>query len=237
MLYAFSAFLAYFVKGLCGFANTLVFSSILSFWQDNIYITPIDLPLSLISNLLLVFHDHKALSVKIWGSGAFFMILGIIPGTFFLKAGDPALIKIILGFLTMGLALQCFLRKIRRRAGSALSHALIAILAGFISGLLGIGALISIYMARVTNSLEAFRGNLSLLFIMTNLFRFAIYIRTGILTAETFNISLTLVPFMLAGLLGGTMLSSRLGGTLVRRVIIFFLLLSGVALVVTNLHI
>ena len=106
MLYAFSAFLAYFVKGLCGFANTLVFSSILSFWQDNIYITPIDLPLSLISNLLLVFHDHKALSVKIWGSGAFFMILGIIPGTFFLKAGDPALIKIILGLL-----FKCFLRK------------------------------------------------------------------------------------------------------------------------------
>ena len=230
MLYAFSAFLAYFVKGLCGFANTLVFSSILSFWQDNIYITPIDLPLSLISNLLLVFHDHKALSVKIWGSGAFFMILGIIPGTFFLKAGDPALIKIILGFLTMGLALQMLLKKKSAGgAGSALSHALIAILAGFISGLLGIGALISIYMARVTNSLEAFRGNLSLLFIMTNLFRFAIYIRTGI--------SLTLVPFMLAGLLGGTMLSSRLGGTLVRRVIIFFLLLSGVALVVTNLHI
>ena len=214
MLYAFSAFLAYFVKGLCGFANTLVFSSILSFWQDNIYITPIDLPLSLISNLLLVFHDHKALSVKIWGSGAFFMILGIIPGTFFLKAGDPALIKIILGFLTMGLALQMLLKKKSAGgAGSALSHALIAILAGFISGLLGIGALISIYMARVTNSLEAFRGNLSLLFIMTNLFRFAIYI------------------------LGGTMLSSRLGGTLVRRVIIFFLLLSGVALVVTNLHI
>ena len=153
MLYAFSAFLAYFVKGLCGFANTLVFSSILSFWQDNIYITPIDLPLSLISNLLLVFHDHKALSVKIWGSGAFFMILGIIPGTFFLKAGDPALIKIILGFLTMGLALQMLLKKKSAGgAGSALSHALIAILAGFISGLLGIGALISIYMARVTNS-------------------------------------------------------------------------------------
>ena len=109
--------MAYFVKGLCGFANTLVFSSILSFWQDNIYITPIDLPLSLISNLLLVFHDHKALSVKIWGSGAFFMILGIIPGTFFLKAGDPALIKIILGFLTMGLALQMLLKKKIRRRG------------------------------------------------------------------------------------------------------------------------
>ena len=105
----FRPFLAYFVKGLCGFANTLVFSSILSFWQDNIYITPIDLPLSLISNLLLVFHDHKALSVKIWGSGAFFMILGII--WHILLSGDPALIKIILGFLTMGLALQMLLKK------------------------------------------------------------------------------------------------------------------------------
>ena len=64
---------------------------------------------------------------------------------------------------------------------------------------------------------------------MTNLFRFAIYIRTGILTAETFNISLYLGSFHAGRAFGGTMLSSRLGGTLVRRVIIFFLLLSGVA--------
>lgn len=31
---------AYIVKGMCGFANTIVFTSILSFQNDNINITP-----------------------------------------------------------------------------------------------------------------------------------------------------------------------------------------------------
>ena len=50
-----ASFCGYLVKGMCGFANTLVFDAILSFWQDNIEITPVDLPLSLVSNLLMAF--------------------------------------------------------------------------------------------------------------------------------------------------------------------------------------
>ena len=42
-LWIIAAVAAYFIKGLCGFANTLVFTSILSFGASNSNISPIDL--------------------------------------------------------------------------------------------------------------------------------------------------------------------------------------------------
>lgn len=42
-LWMIAAFIAYFVKGLCGFANTLVFTTILSFGASNASISPVDL--------------------------------------------------------------------------------------------------------------------------------------------------------------------------------------------------
>ena len=48
-----AAVLAYFVKGLCGFANTLVFSTLLSFTADNIRISPVELALGILSGKIL----------------------------------------------------------------------------------------------------------------------------------------------------------------------------------------
>lgn len=42
-LWFIAAAVAYFIKGMCGFANTLVFTSILSFGTANSNISPIDL--------------------------------------------------------------------------------------------------------------------------------------------------------------------------------------------------
>ncbi len=45
-LWILAAAAAYFIKGLCGFANTLVFTSILSFGASNASISPVDLLLA-----------------------------------------------------------------------------------------------------------------------------------------------------------------------------------------------
>ncbi len=50
---------AFFVKGLCGFANTLVFTSILGFGSDNINISPVELVLGFPTNLILVWKERK----------------------------------------------------------------------------------------------------------------------------------------------------------------------------------
>ncbi len=43
LLWIIAAVCAFFVKGLCGFANTLIFTNILSFGVNNALISPVEL--------------------------------------------------------------------------------------------------------------------------------------------------------------------------------------------------
>ena len=57
-----AAVVAYFIKGLCGFANTLVFTAILSFRSVNANISPIDLLLGYPANVILTWKIRKCIS-------------------------------------------------------------------------------------------------------------------------------------------------------------------------------
>lgn len=65
-LWIIAAVAAYFIKGLCGFANTLVFTSILSFGASNANISPIDLLLGYPTNLILTWRNRKSLDPKVY---------------------------------------------------------------------------------------------------------------------------------------------------------------------------
>lgn len=59
---------AFFIKGLCGFANTLVFTSILSFGIVNANISPVELLIGYPSNLILVWKKRTSLHPRIFSS-------------------------------------------------------------------------------------------------------------------------------------------------------------------------
>lgn len=63
-LWVIAAVTAYFIKGLCGFANTLVLTSILSFGAANANISPIDLLLGYPANLILTWNNRRRLDPK-----------------------------------------------------------------------------------------------------------------------------------------------------------------------------
>ena len=65
-LWVIAAATAYFIKGLCGFANTLVLTSILSFGAANANISPIDLLLGYPANLILTWNNRRRLDPKAW---------------------------------------------------------------------------------------------------------------------------------------------------------------------------
>ncbi len=65
-LWVTAAVAAYFIKGLCGFANTLVLTSILSFGAANASISPIDLLLGYPANLILTWNNRRRLDPKVW---------------------------------------------------------------------------------------------------------------------------------------------------------------------------
>src|ERR1035437_421967 len=86
---------AYIVKGMCGFANTLVFSTIMSFSTTNIKISPLDLIVGYPSNILIAWKERKSVSAKICVPLSILVILGSIPGAIFLKNGNTQLIKTV----------------------------------------------------------------------------------------------------------------------------------------------
>ena len=88
-LWMLAAVVAYFIKGLCGFANTLVFTAILSFGSVNANISPIDLLLGYPANVILTWKNRKNLDPKVYIPLAVLVLAGSIPGAFLFNAYLP----------------------------------------------------------------------------------------------------------------------------------------------------
>lgn len=230
----FAAVCAYFIKGLCGFANTLVFSTILSFSTNNVNISPVELVLGLPSNIMISYKERKSVDWKVCLPLAGLVLLGDIPGILMLKNTDTQVIKGIFGFVIIAIGLEMLFREyMGKTKKSQLLLITIGILSGILCGLYGIGALLAAYMGRVTDNSSAFKGNLCIVFLIDNLFRLVMYSVTGIITVDTLKQSVILIPFMGLGLYLGMKGSSFLDEKKIKKLVIIMLILSGVSLIVT----
>ncbi len=230
----FAAVCAYFVKGLCGFANTLVFSTILSFSTNNVNISPVDVVLGLPSNIMISYKERKSVQWKVCLPLAGLVLLGDIPGILLLKNTNTQVIKGIFGFVIIAIGVEMLLREyMRKTKKSQLLLITIGILSGILCGLYGIGALLAAYMGRVTDNSSSFKGNLCIVFLIDNLFRLVMYGVTGIITLATLKQSVILFPFMALGLFLGMKGSSFLDEKKIKKLVIIMLILSGVSLIVT----
>ncbi len=236
-LWIIATIIAYFIKGLCGFANTLVFTSILSFGTSNANISPIDLLLGYPSNLIMTWKNRKSLNIKVYLPLAVLVLAGSIPGAFWLKNVDVRIIKLVFGFVVAALGVEMLLREYSRqsRRSSKVVLAIIGMLAGVLCGLFGVGALLAAYVNRVTDDGSSFKANISAVFIVENTFRIVLYSGLGLLTLDTLKSAMTLMLFALIGLLAGIKCSSLLDEKLIKKIISIFLVLSGILLILKNL--
>lgn len=228
---------AFFIKGLCGFANTLVFSTILSFGNSNINISPVELILGYPTNIIVTWKERKSIDWKVCLPLAVLVLLGNLPGIFLLKNVDTQIVKIVFGFVIVGIGLEMFFREkqSRKLKQSKLVLGFIGILSGILCGLYGIGALLAAYIGRVTDDSSSFKANICFVFIAENTFRIIMYAVMGILTQDIFKQAIILVPFMLLGLFLGMRSSKILNEKLVKKLVIVMLIVSGGALVWNNL--
>lgn len=236
-LWIAAAVAAYFIKGLCGFANTLVFTSILSFGTSNANISPIDLLLGYPSNLILTWKNRKSFDPKVWLPLAALVLSGSIPGAFLLKNADVRAIKLVFGVVVAALGAEMLSREFskKRVRASKPALAIIGVAAGVLCGLFGVGALLAAYVSRTTESGDSFKANISAVFIADNTFRLVLYSALGLLTPGTIRSALLLIPFALLGLFAGIKCSGRLDEALVRKLTSVLLMLSGISLFLKNL--
>lgn len=239
IIWMIAVFVAFFVKGLCGFANTLVFQSILSFQNDNKNISPVELILTYPANIILMVKERKSLKWSVCLPLTILVVIGSVPGILLLKSADTTIIKLIFGAVTVAVAVEMFFRMRRKTekeegTGAKIMMFLIGLLSGVLCGLYGVGALLGAFVGRKTDTLSAFKANMSFIFVVENTLRIVLYIVLGILTLEILNKAIILIPFMFAGLFLGMFASRFVNETLAKKLIILALIISGISLIVTS---
>lgn len=236
-LWIIAVIVSYFIKGLCGFANTLIFTSILSFGAANANISPIDLLLGCPANLILTWKNRKSLDPKVYLPLAALVLAGSIPGALLLKNVDAGAIKLVFGVVVIALGAEMLSREYsgKHMQSSRLALVIIGVAAGVLCGLFGVGALLAAYVNRVTEDGSSFKANISAVFIVDNIFRMILYTALGLLTTDTVRFALLLIPFALLGLFAGMKCSSRMDEKLVKKITSVLLILSGISLILKNL--
>ena len=228
---------AFLIKGLCGFANTLVFTSILSFGNNNINISPVELILGYPTNIILAWKERKTIRWEICIPLAILVIIGSIPGVLFLKNADTSSIKVVFGVIIIAIGFEMLLREFqtKKMKQSKIVLAIIGILSGLLCGLYGIGALLGAYVNRVTSDSSSFKANICIVFLIENTFRIFLYGLWGIITFDIIKQAFILFPIMLLGLFLGMLSGKFLDETLIKKLVILLLIISGIALIITNL--
>ena len=231
-----ATFCAFFVKGLCGFANTLVFTSILSFGNNNVDISPVELIVGYPTNAIIAWKERKSIKWNMCIPLSILVIAGSIPGTIFLKNANTTVIKIIFGFIIVAIGIEMLLRDLylNKRGQSKVVLAIIGILSGLLCGLYGIGALLGSYVSRVTDDSHSFKANICVVFMVENTFRIVLYALWGIITFEVFKQSVILIPIMIAGLALGLLISKVLDENIAKKIVIVMLIVCGAALIINN---
>jgi len=236
LLWIIAAFAAFFVKGLCGFANTLVFTSIMGFGAANVAISPVELMIGYPANFILTLKNRKKLDPKVFIPLAVLVLAGCIPGAFLLKNVDAAYIKVVFGVVIILTGTEMFLREQGRLEFKESKPVLVIIglLSGILCGLFGVGALLAAYVGRVTESGDEFKANISAVFIAENTFRLILYSLMGIITLDGLKQALVLMPVVIGGLLLGMWSSKILKEKVVKRLVIVLLIVSGAVLILLN---
>lgn len=228
---------SFFIKGLCGFANTLIFTTILSFGNSNINISPVELILGYPTNIILVWKERRSIKWNICLPLILLVIAGSLPGTLLLKNADSSIIKIIFGAVIIFIGLEMLLSESQSRKlkPSKISLVIIGILAGLLCGLYGVGALLSAYVNKVTDDSSSFKANICMVFWAESTFRIILYGIWGIITLDILKQVLLLIPLMLTGLILGILSGNFLNEAAVKKLVIIMLILSGIALIFNNL--
>lgn len=237
MLWIIASFVAFYIKGLCGFANTLVFTSIMGYGANNVNISPVELLLGYPANLALVIKNRRELKAKIFIPLALLVILGSIPGAFLLKNVNAGYIKVVFGVVVILIAIEMFLRDISKKKAkeSKIILGIIGIISGVLCGLFGIGALLAAYVGRVTTSGDEFKANISIVFFMENTFRICLYIAMGVITLSSLTTAAFLLPSMFLGLYAGVRSSEILNDDVVKKLVNLLLVISGIVLIAKNI--
>lgn len=234
----FVTLFAFFIKGLCGFANSLVFTTLMSFSSSIVHISPIMLLLNYPTNLILVWNGRKSLNWKICGPLCIMVIAGIIPGTFFFTNTDTRLLEGIFGVAVVLISLEMLFNKRKAQpSGQKVNWklSLLGVLSGFVCGFCNTGVLVGTYLSKVTDNTQSFKANACIVYFLSDNIKLLMFLCLGVLSREILLEALSIFPIAMLGLWLGMKSSKIMNETIAKKVVLVMLIISGLGLVINNL--
>lgn len=230
-------YISFIIKGLVGFGNPLLSSPLLAMRLDNRVITPANLLLDLPVNAYMVFKNRKSFDARSTLPVAGLVLLGVVPGTFFLKSGSPWVIKAVLGVFIIGLGVEMALRPQTRKTTrvNPVLYVAIPILSGIMAGLFGISMLFLAYFERVSKNLDQFRSSICFVFLIENSFRTVLYCANGMFTPTSLALTAVAIPAALLGVATGGFIDRRMKPETARRWVTVVFILGGLSILVKAL--
>lgn len=228
---------AYIVKGLCGFGGTLVFSTILSYNLNKVNISPVDLVLGYISNIVMAWHDRNRINRKVCIRLCALLSVGILPGVFLLKSINPGIIKTLFGIVIFVLGIEILTRDIRKKNNKYNNEMtnVVGIAAGVLSGAYGTSAMIAAYLGRIIDDVHEFKGTMGVVLLFENTVRIIVYIIFGLLTTDTVKNSVLLFPIMVTVFFAGVIISRFIDDNIIKKCMGILFSLAGLSLALGNI--
>ncbi len=240
--------LAFVVKRLTGFGNTLITNTFFLFFAELRFAAPAELLTNVPMNLAMAWKARRRVDAKFVLVMFAFVLAGILGGALILEGFRGRPLKVLLGLFVAADSLYALFRgrapapvpgtseaHPREAAVRGPGDAVRLVASGLSLGLFGVGAVLAAFLAKRFRDRETLRGTLCAVFLLDNLCRFAAYAALGLYGRETFRAALGLYPFVAAGFLIGRFLDGRIPDRVLATWTRVLLAGSGLALVAANL--
>jgi uncharacterized membrane protein YfcA len=229
-------FFSAFTQSLTGFGVALISMPILSAALGVQTAAPLVAVFALATEIVLVVYYRSALDLRVVWKLVVASIVGVPVGVLALRVVDEQVVLALLGLIVGGYALYALLNlRLPSIEGAGWAYG-----AGFLSGMLGgayntTGPPVIVYGDCRRWSPAAFKANLQGFFVLTSIVILASHLAAGNITPPVLQGLLAALPALGLGIVTGLGLSSRLNSSTFRKIVLWFLLVLGLSLIVSQL--
>ncbi|MFO7635835.1 MAG: sulfite exporter TauE/SafE family protein [Clostridia bacterium] len=225
-------FFANWIQGVSGFGRGLIAIPLLSFFIPIDQVIPMMILTSILTTLLMYLKNRESTDIRKILPMSLLGIVGTTVGVALLKALPVFHLKIIIGILIMLFAILIATGFSIRVKRMKLAFCVTGFISGFLSGSLSIGGPPVVFLFQgIREEKDAFRGNLSLFFLIVSLFSILNLFLNGMVSGDILWYSLVFMPVILLGTLAGHLFSRKVNEIFFRKLVTILLFLSGMSAV------
>jgi uncharacterized membrane protein YfcA len=207
---------------------------IMLLFLDMKLVVPVSATLTMLCGFILIttFQTRKWIRKDVLPTLISGAIIGTVVGTYMLASFKSDILKKLFGVFIIAYALKMLFWN---KADSKEPKNYIGIIAGFFGGVLGGlfstgGPPVVIYLNKKTCDRRIFRATIIFYFLVINLWQFAVYCYTGLITTDVLKFILYLLPAFIAGNLIGAFLHVKINDVLFNRIVAIVLLITGTSI-------